>query len=281
MLHYGAQFVRLETFVLAAAWLLFSLQAFKNDLGAGELRQASSSVRIMRAVLSKGGLSLGNILFQGVGLQCSEPRDRVFGILGLTRRGPKQRPMSVDLAPDYTKSVAEVYYEATRACIVEFPLYWGLDSFGYERGEGDVIEELPTWVPNWYCGSFRWNSTKNRARRLPEHAKLWTYQDPPANRCLVPESSSGKILSIRGVVLETIAECSKAFDRFDKSGRLEFMSSACTLLPNEHTHAGTGVEQFNRLHHVLGAGSHDSTEIRRCMDFLESYPGNCNGVYSG
>jgi hypothetical protein len=189
--------------------------------------------------------------------------------------------MSVDLAPDYTKSVAEVYYEATKACIVEFPLYWGLDSFGYERGEGDVIEELPTWVPNWYCGSFRWNSTKNRAMRLPEHAKLWTYQDPPANRCLVPESSSGKILSIRGVVLETIVECSKAFNLFDRSGRIEFMSSACRLLLNENTHASTGVEHFNRLHHVLGAGSHHSTDIRRCLEFLEFYPSNDHVMSEG
>jgi hypothetical protein len=58
-------------------------------------------------------------LHLAIWLQCSEPRDRVFGLLGLLKLSTQESSVLVNLAPDYTKSVADVYSDATRACIAE------------------------------------------------------------------------------------------------------------------------------------------------------------------
>jgi hypothetical protein len=88
------------------------------------------------------------VLSMGAVLQCSEPRDRVFGLLSLLKI-PK-RGLPLELAPDYTGSVLDVYCDATRFCLEEHDGPFILEFFGYERFHDGVIEGLPSWVPSWY-----------------------------------------------------------------------------------------------------------------------------------
>ncbi|KAF2194208.1 HET-domain-containing protein [Zopfia rhizophila CBS 207.26] len=76
------------------------------------------------------------------GLQCTNPRDFVYGVLGL---------VTSDLVPDYTKSVAEVYMDWFRCLIAEQGLpptcclhYAGIGLIGREKQGFD----MPSWVPN-------------------------------------------------------------------------------------------------------------------------------------
>jgi hypothetical protein len=55
-----------------------------------------------------------------VGLSCSDPRDRVFGLLGMVRKGGNGQPnVSEELCVDYKLTVREVYEVATRYMVAE------------------------------------------------------------------------------------------------------------------------------------------------------------------
>jgi len=135
-------------------------------------------------------------------LQCSEPRDRVFGLVSLLRLSTMRFPYPVELAPDYNKSVVDVYCDATRACFKECDDPWMLDSCGYERNGDNVIEDLPTWVPSWFCGTDAMYSTDG-VIRLPNHTRLWRHKydaaespwslDLVAEECCQSEASSWRL----------------------------------------------------------------------------------------
>lgn len=241
------------------------------------LHNARSFVEIYDAVSVHGMLSLSEILPRGIWLQCSDPRDRVFGILGLFKLSTKQSPPLVNLAPDYTKSVVDVYSDATRACIGECDAPWLLDLVGYEREAENTIENLPTWVPSWYCGRARFSITgiKSHALQLPNHARLWASKHWLADTPLVPGSSISRVLSIRAVLLEKVSKHSVVLTRSDPDSYFEFVSGAHNLSSNDSTHVSVNLEQLNRLDHVLGAGYKDAKVTRslaECLRFM------CSGV---
>lgn len=53
--------------------------------------------------------SIASLIYSMKNALCADPRDRVYGILGLGR----QIGMQVEITPDYSKSVAEVYLDLT------------------------------------------------------------------------------------------------------------------------------------------------------------------------
>ncbi|KAI0192093.1 heterokaryon incompatibility protein-domain-containing protein [Xylaria flabelliformis] len=89
--------------------------------------------------------------------KCEDPRDQIFGILGIptTDRSPAQDTPFI--LPDYTKSIAEVYQEVANRIIdssgslkllssIQRPARYRIsdrdESDGYDAG-------LPSWVPQW------------------------------------------------------------------------------------------------------------------------------------
>jgi len=84
---------------------------------------------------------------------CSNPRDRVYAILSLLR------PFNYPIRPDYKKSVAEVFQEATRLMISQSKR---LDSLlalqpqeryanrENEEKDKDPARRVPSWVPDWH-----------------------------------------------------------------------------------------------------------------------------------
>jgi hypothetical protein len=107
--------------------------------------------------------------------------------------------------------------------------------------------------------------------RLLEHAELWSEEYHSAITAFVPGFNVGKVLSIRGVVLETILNYSEVLLTTDVAKYIAFVISAFQLLSNEAMPAcgrSTGRERLCRLTRVLGAGRLDARvtlSLRECL----------------
>ncbi|KAI1360700.1 HET-domain-containing protein [Xylaria arbuscula] len=78
-------------------------------------------------------------------LHCSDPRDKIFALLGLaTDREDLERR---GVTPDYRKSCREVYTHATAAMLQQG--HFSLLSYVQPRHKSD-FGDLPSWVPDWY-----------------------------------------------------------------------------------------------------------------------------------
>lgn len=82
---------------------------------------------------------------------CSQPIDHVFGLLGLYREFSGSE-LPVLLRPDYSKSVEDVFIDATRQAILEgqdlMPFHDIYHRSGHSEDEGGLA--LPSWVPQWH-----------------------------------------------------------------------------------------------------------------------------------
>ncbi|KAK5685811.1 hypothetical protein LTS10_001924 [Elasticomyces elasticus] len=94
------------------------------------------------------------LLAGAVLLDATRPEDKVHGLYGCAKRLGLELPV-----PDYTKSVAQVYTEATLAC---FHQANNLDVLEMVEGAAAAQWGLPSWVPN-----------------LSESLRQWTPTNPP------------------------------------------------------------------------------------------------------
>jgi hypothetical protein len=97
--------------------------------------------------------------------EASDPRDKIYGSLGVT---------GLDIVPDYSKSVKDVYVEAATALMKDqFELLLTLS------GEADLDIsateplDLPSWAPDWSCsapGFFPLNHPYTASKGCPTEA---------------------------------------------------------------------------------------------------------------
>ena len=83
--------INLAVFVAATSWLLHG-----NSGLSEEVLTATSFIDIVRVASMPDMLTLGRILHLGIMLQCSEPRDRVFGLVSLLRLSTMRFPYPVE-----------------------------------------------------------------------------------------------------------------------------------------------------------------------------------------
>ncbi|KAF4627443.1 hypothetical protein G7Y89_g10712 [Cudoniella acicularis] len=81
-----------------------------------------------------------NLLHQSFNLLCTNPRDKIYGVLGLAS---DIRPG--ELLPDYSLSCQKVYHAVTIFCIQK---YSSLEVLCYVRNPKE-LSGLPSWVPDW------------------------------------------------------------------------------------------------------------------------------------
>jgi hypothetical protein len=128
-------------------------------------------------------------------LSCSDPRDRIYGLLGLCDKSDPLSKAVAELLPDYSRSVEELFTDV--ACLFlhhasSLELLTQVDaSFGNDAG-------LPSWVPDW---------------RLPETSCVFQYlkiamfnaSDSLQPRLTVAGRST-RILSMYGVRLDVLSD---------------------------------------------------------------------------
>lgn len=122
--------------------------------------------------------------------QATNPRDRIFGLLGMLLPGPQ-----VDALPvDYKKSTAKVYQEAAESIIVHEQnlslwRYLNLDPSA-RPGDG-----LPSWAPHFSETVARF-STRSSGFLI---------------KCKHPMHITGDVLTVHGIILDSIEEVTENF----------------------------------------------------------------------
>ncbi|VUC25990.1 unnamed protein product [Clonostachys rosea] len=100
--------------------------------------------RTQEMVANKGMKDMGSAIQILTHLNCGDPRDKVFAVLGVV-----DSDWSGQLAPDYGLSVQQVYINAAEVMIrtTEGLGFW--QRINYPAA--NKIPDLPSWVPDWTC----------------------------------------------------------------------------------------------------------------------------------
>jgi hypothetical protein len=161
--------------------------------------------RTISASEEGSGLGLYWLLRTNHDALATDPRDMVFGLLGMAAKDRDERTgQATDIAADYGMEVAEVYQKVTEHFLVRFSTLTALSGAGLHYSG-----PLPSWVVYWDS-------------RAPI-----AFFDPPGNldklyttgiidgydACLAslhPKVAEvdGKILKLSGFILDEITECS-------------------------------------------------------------------------
>ncbi|KIW03599.1 uncharacterized protein PV09_05352 [Verruconis gallopava] len=132
---------------------------------------------------SKYESKLCHLLVNARGFECNDPRDKVYGLLGLTS--------DIKLTPDYTASVQDVYIQTTKALLMEG--YLGILTACGDLGHYSKL--LPSWVPDF---------SVSRNSSIPGKDQLlqaWDSQDHSPLAFL-----DGNILKIRAYEVDTVKD---------------------------------------------------------------------------
>ena len=79
----------------------------------------------------------------------SEPRDKVYALLGLSSWSMRGQRLPQLLEPDYGKPVAKIFADATRAAIMQAGNLNVLECISRLESKFYSKDELPCWVPQW------------------------------------------------------------------------------------------------------------------------------------
>ncbi|KAL9113652.1 MAG: hypothetical protein Q9187_007590 [Circinaria calcarea] len=138
---------------------------------------------------------LTNLLFWSYHFHCTDPRDKVFGLLALAKDGSD--PF---LAPDYGQSVQETYARITRNLIGRNGYLSILCSVSHPK----EIQNLPSWVPDWTSHLYF------RQVFGPYFAKLGIFDYPKSPLKRKPYFSPDlRTLMVYGTIIDTIRDVSQ------------------------------------------------------------------------
>ncbi|KAF7943346.1 hypothetical protein EAE96_011273 [Botrytis aclada] len=108
-----------------------------------------SAIAGIQSVFKQNGMDClpGNLRFVQAS-KCSDPRDKVFGLLGLRGNAEELLPhlAKTMLRVDYTKSVQQVYRDAAAYIILS---QQDLEICYAQPLTSKIVQNLPSWVPDW------------------------------------------------------------------------------------------------------------------------------------
>jgi hypothetical protein len=95
---------------------------------------------LKRKIAAGENRTLLELLYQSYNLQCSNPRDKIYGTLGLV-----SDYWDEDLIPNYTSSCQATYSAVTRLCMRRYNSLAILCLVRHPK----CLDGLPSWVPDW------------------------------------------------------------------------------------------------------------------------------------
>lgn len=169
-------------------------------------------------LFSKSRIRFYSLLSRLLDYEALDPKDHVYGILGLLQRYTDTKEIPATLLPNYEAPLADVFREATRFAITESGDLTALYEL-YHRAE-DGNSEWPTWVPRW-----------DRKFDFEEDAAVFGSRDFKANNdiwlnLLLLEVDDPNILPVEGFVVDSITDLSpviRILSRKKTSAEEEFM----------------------------------------------------------
>jgi hypothetical protein len=172
-------------------------------------------------------LQLLDLLFRTRSCQASDPRDKVFAVVGMSESASEEC-----LRPDYRKSTVDVYIETAVSLQEKFGLSFLSGVQGLPR-----LPNLPTWVPDWSQYPAHNPSRPSDPSRggnpldMRRHAGVAT--------TFANEQLSGRMcLKVRGFRLDVVSRLGKTIDSTDWYWR-ETVREWLTSLPPTETGEGS------------------------------------------
>ncbi|KAI0423746.1 heterokaryon incompatibility protein-domain-containing protein [Xylaria sp. FL1042] len=164
--------------------------------------------------------------------RCEDPRDQIYGILGIPTIDQPLAQETPFIIPDYTKSVAEVYQEVAAKILDSSGSLELLSSVQRDAGSPEHYDtKLPTWVPQW-----RFVITQTLAPLEPS-----ANFNPAGGRCMQRKrDSDASVLVIRGIEVDTVS----AVTRDRRSFHVSYESFEHNLV-DEH-----GLNEFRTSHYT-------------------------------
>jgi len=170
------------------------------------------------------GIGKGDTLSQILGklyntnrapMSATDPRDRIYGLLGLANDSAE-----LDIVADYSPEVTTdlVFAKATRALIKHQS---NLDVLGLSQfpknlpNHKELVDLLPSWVPDWYQPqrSFYW--TADAQRRPP----MFHASGSPGIVRLI-ETNDERVLGVGGILVDEIEETGRPWLGDDDPSRV-------------------------------------------------------------
>lgn len=151
--------------------------------------------------------TLFNLLDDLQSFEVHEPRDHVYGLLGLHQRLRLSSSPSSLLQVDYEKSIASVLRDGTLYAICESQ---SLEVFNYisRRSDNDWRDaDFPSWVPRW---DRPWDVGHDPTRFEWHFRTCGSYQTP--DQVSDPSSTRPDTLLACGIVTGTVAQVLASFD---------------------------------------------------------------------
>ena len=142
------------------------------------------------------GNNIVDTLFMSYRFNCTDPRDKVFAMLGLAQ--------ALVLQPDYSARVEDVYLTTTQLLIVEFGNLDILCCVSHPK----TVATLPSWVPDWQVQV----AVKRKLGKS-------TVRVPDAPRQQVKYLINHRTLTVEGWCVASIASVANVFTR-NESGLL-------------------------------------------------------------
>ena len=176
----------------AARWLLSKSYTYVQE-DSERYRQAWY-IYFLRLIIPRAPLALQELL-NLVNSNSTDPRDKVFGLLGLL---DEERRASSSLQPNYTKDVLEVYVDTMRYIIRENYPEAGLGNLlaSFREAPEEHEERFPSWV-------FRWDLTAPESSIfLNAHKFLWSAGGKTVQE--VAEVTDPRTLSLKGINIGVI-----------------------------------------------------------------------------
>lgn len=145
------------------------------------------------------------LLVQHHNLGAHDPRDHVYGILGLYQGHEKQQTLPSALRPDYGKPLAEVCLDASRIAIEEQgDLQIFLHLF-HRDVETDEERDFPSWVPRWHRS---WDRNVDASRLS------YFFRASEGMESSAIEIEGGN-LSVKGAVIDTVSKLTAVISNSD------------------------------------------------------------------
>lgn len=157
-------------------------------------------------------ISFYELLCQTRPFQSTDPRDKVFSLIGIPTVDADPDRDQCFFEPDYSKTTEEIFVEVAKRISVRTPASLGLLG-AVQRDHYWRSTSLPTWVPDW---------TVFRSRSLvPMDGPEKTLQ--PSSR---PVRFDGLALLVSGVMVDTVIYNNTLFSRDWMTGMYSSLSEA-------------------------------------------------------
>ncbi|KAI1756078.1 HET-domain-containing protein [Xylaria castorea] len=161
-----------------------------NQLIFGSLHRGTAEV-----------IGLGQLLHYSRFFEASDPRDKVYAVLGLWRFTRSNGVDNIDIWPDYNKDISDVYIEATIAAIHESR---NLDVLSLIEGtSSERLIELPSWVPDYSQGP--------QVYPLVQHSRPTPFSVYLHANFGVPEDCKMRALPVYGFQIDVVEDVAPTY----------------------------------------------------------------------